>query len=241
LTVTRSEGAVVATAGTLRPVPGLVLQHGPLGPPDRLGGWLERRGLAYEVCEAWRAPLPEDVARFDFVASLGARESAAAREPGWVAAEVALLRRAVAADVPVLGLCFGGQALAVALGARVGPARVPEVGWLEVDTDAPELVPPGPWLHFHWETFAVPPGATELARTPAGSAAYVAGPHLATQFHPEASPEVVDAWAHAEPRIAPLGLTPRALLDEGRRASGAAAAAADRLFDAWWARAAGAP
>ncbi len=136
----------------------------------------------------------------------------------------------------MLGLCFGGQALAVALGARVAPARVPEVGWLDVATDAPELVPAGPWLHFHWETFTVPAGATELARTPAGSAAYVLGPHLATQFHPEASPEVVDAWARAEPRIGPLGLTPERLLEEGRRASAAAATQAERLFDAWWER-----
>ncbi len=220
-------------------MPGLVLQHGPLGPPDLLGAWLQRRGLAYDVCEVWRSELPADPAAYDFVASLGARDSAAATEPAWIPREVDLLRRAAAADVPVLGLCFGGQALAVALGAGVGPARMPEVGWLDVDTDDPDVVPPGPWLHFHWETFRVPEGATELARTPAGSAAYVVGRHLATQFHPEATPGVVDAWAHAEPRIAPLGLTPDALLEEGRRAAPAAAAAAERLFDAWWARAHG--
>jgi len=193
--------------------------------------------MAYDVCEAWHAELPPDPAAYDFVASLGARDSAAATEPGWIPREVAFLRAAAAADVPVLGLCFGGQALAVALGAGVGPARHPEVGWLEVETDDPERVPPGPWLHFHWETFRVPAGAVELARTSAGPSAYAVGRHLATQFHPEATPVVVDTWAHHEPRIADLGLSPQALLDEGRRASPAAGEQAERLFDAWWARA----
>ena len=70
------------------------------------------------------------------------------------------------ATCPVLGLCYGGQVLAAVLGAEVGPAPMPELGWRTIETDDPELVPAGPWLEWHYERFCTPPGATELARPP---------------------------------------------------------------------------
>jgi GMP synthase-like glutamine amidotransferase len=218
--------------------PGLVLQHGATGPPDLLERWLRARGLPFDVHHADRDGLPADVRGRAFVASLGSQHSPAGGGPAWVDDEVELLRGAVAEDVPVLGLCFGGQALAAALGAPVRRAARGEVGWADVDTDDPRLVPTGPWLWFHWDVFGVPPGATEVARSPAGPAAFIHGPHLGVQFHPETGPDVADAWARKEvERLAALGLTPDALLVQGRAVAGRAAAQAARLFDAWWARA----
>src|SRR3954470_1183635 len=112
----------------------LVLQHGSLGPPGVLGDWLRDRGLRADVHAAWSDPLPDRLEGYAAVASLGSQHSAADTDPAWIADEVALLRDAVERDVPVLGLCFGGQALALALGGGVGPGAVPEVGWLEIDT-----------------------------------------------------------------------------------------------------------
>src|SRR5215207_2004350 len=111
--------------------PALVLQHGDSGPPDLLERWLRERELPHLVHPAWRDPLPGDPSRFAFVASLGSQWSPApdSGAPGWVADEVAFLRAAVDRGVPVLGLCFGGQALAAALGARVRRAARGEVGW----------------------------------------------------------------------------------------------------------------
>lgn len=217
----------------------LVLQHGPLGPAGVFEDWLRARGIPYEVHAAWRDPLPPDPADYAAVVPLGSEHSAAATDPAWIAQEVALLREAIAADVPVLGLCFGGQALAVALGGDVRPAATPEVGWLPVDTEDPDTVPPGPWLQFHWEVFTTPPGADEVARTAAGPAAFRLGRHLGTQFHPEATPEIVDAWAHAETRLPALGLTPEELQAQGEQHAPAAAEQAYRLFDGWWAAARG--
>lgn len=220
--------------------PGLVLQHGPHGPPGVFGDWLDGRAIPYRVHNAWADPLPPDPADFSFVASLGSEHSAAAADPEWVALEVDLLRRAIDADVPVLGLCFGGQALAVALGAAVGPADPPEVGWMRIDTADPELVPPGPWLEFHFEVFEVPPGARELARSAAGPQAFALGPHLGTQFHPEVTPEIVDVWAGLETRLDAVGTDRRELLEQGRRCAPEAIRQAGRLFDAWWSRGPGA-
>ena len=217
----------------------LVLQHGPLGPPGVFEDWLRARDVRYEIHAAWRDPLPPDPREYAAVASLGSEHSAAATDPAWIAQEVALLRDAIAGDVPVLGLCFGGQALSVALDGAVRPAAVPEVGWMPVETDDPETVPPGPWLQFHWEVFATPRGAEELARTAAGPAAFRHGRHLATQFHPEATPGIVDGWAHAEPRLPRLGLTPEDLRAQGAEHGPRAAEQAHRLFDGWWAGARG--
>jgi GMP synthase (glutamine-hydrolysing) len=212
----------------------LVLQHGRAGQPDVLGDWLAERGITATVHAANREPLPPDPRAFSIVASLGSDLSAAARRPAWVAQEVAFLGAAVDAGVPVLGLCFGGQALALALGGAVGPAAVPEIGWMDVATEDADAVPAGPWLHFHWEVFSAPPGARVLASTPAGPAAFASGPHLGTQFHPEVTPEIADEWARLDAdRIGPLGVDRAELLEQGLRAAPAARANAFRLFDRW--------
>ncbi len=151
--------------------PGLILQHGTDGPPGRLAQWLQARAIPYEVHRADQAPPPPDVVRRPWIASLGSERSATAPAPSWPADEVAALRRAADAGVPVLGLCFGGQALSLALGGAVRPSDPVEIGWIPVEpTDG--VVPRGPWFQWHFELLEVPPGAVELARSPAGPAAF---------------------------------------------------------------------
>jgi GMP synthase-like glutamine amidotransferase len=135
--------------------------------------------------------------------------------------------------VPVLGLCFGGQMLATVLGAPVAPAAGPTIGWREV-VAGPDSPAAGEWLHYNYETFPLPADAEPLAELDGASAAFRSGPHLGVQFHPEATPEIVHAWAALEPdRLRALGLDPPALIDadEGRRAD--ARDRAFRLFDSW--------
>jgi GMP synthase-like glutamine amidotransferase len=178
--------------------PVLIRQHVDTAPPGRLAEWLDARGLAYVVERSWAgAPLP-DPAQYAFVASLGHDRGAYETHDPAVAAERELLSRAVDAGVPVLGLCYGAQVLAAVLGSRVAPAAVPELGWREVETDDRAAVPAGPWLTWHYDSFTTPPGATEIARTAHASQAFRSGPHLGVQFHPEATVEIVSAWARAE-------------------------------------------
>ncbi len=179
--------------------PALIFQHGRLGPPVRVAEWLESRGLPYVVHHAGAdgAVAPED---FSFVVSLGSEESARASDPSWIPAEVEVLREAVGAGVPVLGLCFGGQALSLALGGGVDRLARPEIGWFPIETVDGDAVPAGPWLMWHNEQMRVPPGGVELARSPAGPAAFACGPHLGVQFHPEVDVERVQAWAASDRR-----------------------------------------
>lgn len=215
--------------------PVLIRQHLESAPPGTLVAWLEARELRYAVDRSWLgAPLP-DPDDYAFVASLGHSRGAGDTHDPAVAAEQELLRLAVGREVPVLGLCYGGQVLAAVLGASVGPAPVPELGWCEIETDDPSLVPGGPWLEWHFERFSTPRGATELARTAEASQAFRLGPHLGVQFHPEATVDIVAGWARADAdRLAALGIDDgAALLTAPRALSEAAEAAAFRLFDAF--------
>jgi GMP synthase-like glutamine amidotransferase len=214
--------------------PGLILQHAPTGPPGRLGGWAESRAIPYEVHRSWEVTPELDPREYAFIASLGSARSANETDVEWVAAEVALLRRAVEDDVPVLGLCWGGQALSAALGGMVGPAPFPEKNWISVASSDPGI-PSGPWLHYHTEVFTVPRGAVELARSPAGPAAYRIGPHLGLQFHPEADAGMARVWADKDPDQTDPSRAE--LVAAGERWDAPAGDLAMTLFDAWWARA----
>jgi GMP synthase-like glutamine amidotransferase len=215
--------------------PVLILQHGTLGPPTLLADWLDARGRSYEIHRAWLGePLP-DPRPYAFVASLGWNRNPRDTSDPLVAAELDLLERAVATDVPVLGLCFGAQALAVVLGGDVETAPTPELGWREVTTTDPALVPAGPWLEWHFERFTTPPGAVEVARTDDAVQAFRLGPHLAVQFHPESTVEVVTRWAESDDgRLAALGIEDgAALVAAPEERVDAAREAAYRLFDAF--------
>jgi GMP synthase-like glutamine amidotransferase len=211
--------------------PVLIRQHVETAPAGWLGEWLEVRGLAYEVQRTWVAPSVPDPRDYAFVASLGHdRMAGDVWDPG-VAAERELLARAVSLDVPVLGLCYGGQVLAAVLGAEVGPAPVAELGWRLIETDDPAVIPAGPWLEWHFERFCTPPGAVELARTADAPQAFRLGPHLGVQFHPEATVEIVADWARVDGREdVPLAAPPEQLA--------AAREAAFGLFDGFVAAAA---
>jgi hypothetical protein len=85
----------------------------------------------------------------------------------------------------------------------------------------------------------VPPGATVLADSPVGPAAFELGPHLGVQFHPEVTVAVITAWARAEHRLAELGIDAPTLLAESARRAPHARADSWRLFDSWWEHTAG--
>ncbi|MFL5905849.1 MAG: type 1 glutamine amidotransferase [Solirubrobacteraceae bacterium] len=217
----------------------LILQHGATGPPGVLGTWLAERDIPARVVDLREGEDPPDPAEFDFVASLGSEFSVNDGEP-WIAVERRTLDRAVARDVPVLGLCFGGQSLAVSLGGEVAPMPTTEVGWLHLDSEDPDLIPSGPWLEYHRERFTVPPGAVELARRETSPQAFALGPHLGLQFHPEATAAIVDAWVELDPEFDAYGIERAAVGTPGEQTEAAAATNARRLFDRWLRRWAGA-
>ena len=215
--------------------PVLVRQHERLTPPGLLAEWLRERDIPFEVSHSWKGERVEDPARYRFVASLGSPHGPNDTHEPAVVAELDLIGAAVEQDVPVLGLCFGGEALSAVLGGHVERAPKPELGWREIQTDDPVNVPAGPWLEWHYERFRTPPGAVELARTADAVQAFRLGPHLGVQFHPESTVEIVSQWASMDAeRLRGLGIEDgAALLDAPRERREAAREAAFRLFDAF--------
>lgn len=131
------------------------------------------------------------------------------RYPG-LAAERRLLAEAVAADVPVLGVCLGMQLLAHALGSRVHRGHGTEIGFGPVDVVAPDPVldPLGPRpsvLHWHSDAVDLPEGATLLASSAATPVqAFRAGSALGLQFHLEMDPALLADWLAVAPMVADL-------------------------------------
>jgi GMP synthase-like glutamine amidotransferase len=152
----------------------------------------------------------------------------------WIDEELAWLGRADAARVPVLGICFGAQMLTAMFGGTVEHAGRQEIGWVMVDTEDPDLIPPGPWLEFHHDRCLPPAGATVLARNDLGVQAYRLGRHLAVQFHPEVDGDQFRLWLDAGGRaeIAANGQDPDLLLAQTIAEQPAASARADRLVAA---------
>jgi GMP synthase-like glutamine amidotransferase len=143
----------------------------------------------------------------------------------------AWLRAADQAGVPVLGICFGAQAICAALGGRIERMDSSEIGWFTVDSADEDAVPAGPWLEFHEDRCLVPANATALARNEAAVQAFRIGRHFAVQFHPEVDGPQLKRWLDSMGTAAVLsvGLDPDQFLADTIREEPAARARADRL------------
>jgi GMP synthase-like glutamine amidotransferase len=142
-------------------------------------------------------PLP-GLDGIDHIVVLGAAWSVYDHEQigHWIDAELDWLRAADAAGVPVLGICFGSQAIAAAMGGQVRAAPRMEIGWTMIEPESNEIEA-GPWMEFHGDQCILPPGARLLARTEVCAQAFTVGRHLAVQFHPEVDGAQLKRWLDA--------------------------------------------
>jgi GMP synthase-like glutamine amidotransferase len=157
----------------------------------------------------------------------------------WIADEIRYARSLIAQGVPTLGICFGGQMLAAAVGGQVERAPIPEVGWLSVASDTSAepglidtpLIDPGPWLSWHFDRFKVPAHVPVVARSALASQAFVTGRTLGLQFHPEVTDAVIEGWLRSggDDQLAEFGIDPQALIEQSRTLADGAAARAHGL------------
>ncbi len=159
-------------------------------------------------------------------------------------AEIDLIEHRLSRQLPVLGICLGAQLMAKALGGRVYPGPVKEIGWGAVTLTAEgaasclsplredgEVV-----LHWHGDTFDLPAGAQRLASNRHyENQAFAHGRHaLALQFHLEADPRRLEHWyvGHAA-ELAAAKVPLSKLRATTSKIAGGRAALAERVFARW--------
>lgn len=175
-------------------------QHVPFEGLGCIRPWLDAAG--YEVTctrffESAEIPALDEV---DFLIAMGGPMSVNdEQELPWLVSEKRFIRRAIAAGKPVLGICLGAQLIASALGARVYPNELKEIGWFPLNGIGggsgcfrfPETIQA---FHWHGETFDLPPGAVHLARSAGceNQAFQIGRAAIGTQFHLETTPEAAE-------------------------------------------------
>ena len=183
----------------------LFVQHDHVSPIGPLGDRFRQHGFDVEellvVPEAsFHSPNIDfdfpDLANFDVIVPMGAPWGAwdNACIGNWLEPEIEWIRAAVSTGKPVLGVCFGGQLIARAMGGSVAPAPQCEIGWKDIWSSRQDLITNGPWFQFHYDRWQLPPNAIEIARNPIASQAFLIENSMAIQFHPEITPDSLVGW-----------------------------------------------
>lgn len=183
----------------------LLISHEPQADAGVIGQILAEEGIAVDTHIVLADPdRPDtnfpDPADYDAVMAFGSFANAydeAARV--WVGPEVELIRDMLARDVPYLGVCFGGQLLAEAIGGGVerAPAGSDEIGLVTFDRDQGGVdvpIPEGPWFTWHEDRTVVPDSAEVLVRNEHAVQLFRYQRAVGTQFHPEAHVDLVQGW-----------------------------------------------
>ena len=178
------------------PLRALILQKEEPTPPGHVTEWLASHDAEAETFRIDLEDRDVDPTGYDLIVSLGSEFAAFDDTRPFVQREATLMRRAVDEDVPVLGLCFGGQMLARVLGARTTARTRPRSAGCrsERPTRSSSLRARG---SSGTSTCSRPSGARVVAETDVGVQAFVAGRSLGLQFHPEVTTQIMDDWVRA--------------------------------------------
>jgi GMP synthase (glutamine-hydrolysing) len=185
----------------------LVVQHEDDCPPAWFGTWMTDAGASLDIRRPYAGDdLPPDLSAHDGLLVLGGAMSATdGVATPWLGPTKALVRAAVATDVPLLGICLGHQIVADALGGTVAPnpngvqRDLLGHGWTE-RADGDPLFAGRPGRAAHWNNDVVtepPPSATVMARAPGGEvqALRFAARAWGIQSHPEVDEKILASWA----------------------------------------------
>jgi len=229
-----------------------MVQHDHVTASGSVGARLRERGFEIDEIlvvteENFETPNVEfvfpDAGNYDLVIPMGAPWSAwdDACIGRWLQPELEWIRTVVEADIPVFGICFGGQLMARALGGAVARGTKAEIGWTVIHSDDPSLVSSGPWFQFHYDQWTMPNGAVEIARNAVAPQAFTYGRSLAVQFHPELDTAILKGWLDQGGinEVRADGQNPDVMLAHTRAEEGVAAQRTAALVDAFIDRVAG--
>ena len=182
--------------------PVAIFRHIPIEGPGYFATFLDSHSVPWQLIKVDSGEaIPPDTDPFSGLAFMGGPMSVNDDLP-WISPALALIRQAVADDVPVLGHCLGGQLMSKALGGVISRSQVKEIGWGEVSViDDPTA---REWLgevstfeafHWHGEMFTLPKDSTLLLSSPyCKNQAFALGKHLAMQCHVEMTEQMIETW-----------------------------------------------
>jgi GMP synthase-like glutamine amidotransferase len=228
--------------------PVAIFRHSPTEGPGYFATYLDARGLPWQMVALDRGEaVPPGTEGFSGLVFMGGSMSVNDDLP-WIAPVLELIRKAVSADVPVLGHCLGGQLMSKALGGSVARNPVKEIGWGEIEVaDNPEA---RAWFgadltrfesfHWHGETFTIPPGAVRvMGNRNCENQGFVAGKNLGMQCHVEMTEQLIDSWCEsgadeiAGSKASPAVQSAEQMKGRMQEKIAAMRRVADRLYDKW--------
>lgn len=186
--------------------PVVIIQHTFHEHAAALGRALQGQGTPVRIVHVYQGEhLPDDEASVAGVISLGGPMGANDEDlHPWILPEIDFLKKCAQNQLPVVGICLGGQLLAKALGGRVERNHTKELGWLPIEINLAGKKDPilssggaSPTVyHWHNDTFILPAEAELLASSQGCERqAYKIGERIyGFQFHPETDHHLVQEW-----------------------------------------------
>jgi GMP synthase-like glutamine amidotransferase len=218
----------------------LVLRHHVEDNPGLIGEAFSARGFELTIVIVDEQHPAPAVDGFDALVVLGSKSSVydPLTQAAWFGGELELIGEADRAGVPILGICFGAQALCHYFGGDVTRAAQGEVGWFDVEVLPGRELSSGPWFEYHYDHCTLPEGADVWATSPRAVQAFSIGQHLGVQFHPEIDEPQLRDWLESDEDDArALNIDLDALLEQTANETPRARERAVELVDAFLRRA----
>jgi len=212
----------------------LALRHHLEDRPGLVGEAFEARGYEVDLVMMDETSSTPSLDGYDAMVILGSKCAVYDHEveAAWFHRELTLIGEAEQRSLPILGICFGAQALCRFYGGDVRRAPDGEIGWFEIDVVANVELPRGPWFEFHFDHCTLPASAELWATSPRAIQAFSIGNNVGVQFHPEIDEAQLKEWLAAdEEDTRDLGLDLESLLNETARETPAARARCQELVD----------
>lgn len=228
--------------------PVAIFRHSPTEGPGYFATYLNSRDLPWQMVALDQGEsVPSRAEDFSGLVFMGGPMSVN-DDLAWIAPVLELIRKAVAADIPVLGHCLGGQLMSKALGGSVGRNPIKEIGWGEIEVaDNPEArawfgpdVTRFESFHWHGETFTIPPGGVRImGNRNCENQGFVVGKNLGMQCHVEMTEQLIDSWCQsgaqeiAGSKASPAVQSAEQMQSRMQEKIVAMRCVADRLYDRW--------
>lgn len=199
----------------------LILKNITTEGPGTIGDFLVKEGIPLRIVELGSGETSPPLDKFDTLVVLGGPMGVYEMEtfPHLMTGS-RIIREAINRNMKVLGICLGSQMTAYCLGADVYPGPEKEIGWYHIELTGDGLKDPlmrklathprvgDFWrkfkvLHWHGDTFDLPPGATLLASSALyRNQAFRFGDRVyGFQFHMEVTKDIIRQWFKDMPGI----------------------------------------